>query len=116
MAVSASWALHSSPAPGSPTSRSRTEPYPGQQYPGPAGYQSPIPYEDSPEYLNNQQPQRHEPAPGPGQGPAQPQVPQDPSAPKGYRARKLAELDQQYSDGKLSMEDYMARRAEIMKG
>ena len=43
-------------------------------------------------------------------------MPQAPSAPQGYRARKLAELDQEYSDGKLSMEDYMAKRAEIMKG
>ena len=87
--------------------------YPGQQYPGPAGYQSPVPYEDSPEYLNNPpQPQRPEPAPAPGQ----PQTPQPPSAGQGYRARKLAELDQQYTDGRLSMEDYMAQRAEIMKG
>jgi hypothetical protein len=95
------------------------QPYPGQQYPGQAGYQSPVPYEDSPEYLNNPpQPQRYEPAPGAGQ-PQAPQgspAPQPPSAPQGYRARKLAELDQQYSDGKLSMEDYMAQRAEIMKG
>ncbi|SDK45186.1 hypothetical protein [Arthrobacter sp. ok362] len=88
--------------------------YPGQQYPGPAGYQSPVPYGDSPEYLNNP-PQRNEPAPPAGQ-PQAPQTPQAPSAPQGYRARKLAELDQQYSDGKLSMEDYMAQRAEIMKG
>ncbi|WP_223987154.1 hypothetical protein [Arthrobacter sp. NicSoilB8] len=90
------------------------QPYPGQQYPSPAGYQSPVPYEDSPEYLNNV-PQRQDPAQGAGQPPAPP-VPQSPSAPQGYRARKLAELDQKYSDGKLSMEDYMAQRAEIMKG
>ena len=78
-----------------------------------------MPYEDSPEYLNNPpQPQRHDPAQGAGQPPAPPapQAPQSPSAPQGYRARKLAELDQKYSDGKLSMEDYMAQRAEIMKG
>jgi hypothetical protein len=96
------------PGPRFPNQPFPNQPYPGQQYPGPAGYQSPVPYEDSPEYLNNQQPQQ----PGTGQPPA----PQDPAAPKGYRARKLAELDQQYSDGKMSMEDYMARRAEIMKG
>ena len=96
------------------------QPYPGQQYPGPAGYESPVPYEDSPEYLNNPpQSQPHvpqtPPAPAAGQ-PQSAQVPPAPSAPQGYRARKLAELDQQYSDGKLSMEDYMAQRAEIMKG
>jgi hypothetical protein len=77
--------------------------YPGQQYPGQQGYQSPIPYEDSSEYPGNRAPS----------GPA---VPPPPSAPQGYRARKLAELDQQYKDGELSMEDYMAQRAEIMKG
>ena len=97
------------------------QPYPGQQHPNPPypGQQYPVPFEDSPEYLNNPpQPQRFEPAPGAGQSQA-PQTspaPQPPSAPQGYRARKLAELDQQYSDGKLSMEDYMAQRAEIMKG
>ena len=94
------------------------DPYPGQQYPSPAGYQSPVPYEDSPEYLNNPpqpQPQPHDPAQGAGRPPA-PQAPRPASGPQGYRARKLAELDQKYSDGKLSMEDYMAQRAEIMKG
>ncbi len=141
MAASASWALRSSPGsraaaanepypggqypgqqypgPRFPDQPFPNEPYPGQQYPGPVGYGSPVPYEDSPEYLNNPpQPQRHDPAQGAGQPPAPsaPQAPQSPSAPQGYRARKLAELDQKYSDGKLSMEDYMAQRAEIMKG
>ena len=90
-----------------------SQPYPGQHYPGPAGYQSPVPYEDSPEYLNNPpQPQRHQPAPARTvAGPAR--TPPPPSAAQGYRARKLAELDQQYSDGKMSMEDYMAQRADI---
>jgi hypothetical protein len=110
------------PAPRFPNQPFPTEPYPGQQYPnppysGPAGYQSPVPYEDSPEYLNNPpQPQRQAP-PTPAAGQQQaPQTPPPPSGAQGYRARKLAELDQQYSDGKLSMEDYMAQRAEIMKG
>ena len=104
------------PSPRFPDQPFPNQPYPGQQYPNPAGYQSPVPYEDSPEYLNNPpQPQRHEPAPGAGQ-PQAPQSPPPPSAGQGYRARKLAELDQQYTDGKLPMEDYMAQRAEIMKG
>ena len=56
---------------------------------------------------------------GPGQPPAGP--PSGPAtppsgAPQGFRARKLAELDQQYSNGELSMEDYMKRRGEIMNG
>ena len=98
--------------------------YPGQQYPG----QYPVPYEDSPDYPGNQ------PRPFPQQDaqqfgapqfgtqqsstppPSGPAVPPPPSAPQGFRARKLAELDQRYSDGELTMEDYMAQRAEIMKG
>jgi hypothetical protein len=97
--------------------------YPGQQYPGQPGYPqqgnpSPVPYEDSPEYpVNRPQPGPQQPG---WQQPVQPQtgppVPPPPSAPQGFRARKLAELDQRYSDGELNMEDYMAQRAEIMKG
>ena len=89
-----------------------------QQYPG---QQFPVPYEDSPEYPVNR-PQPGPPQPGPQQpvqaqsGPPVPPVPLPPSAPQGFRARKLAELDQRYSDGELNMEDYMAQRAEIMKG
>ncbi|WP_277526228.1 hypothetical protein [Arthrobacter sp. ES3-54] len=112
------------PSPRFPNQPFPNVPYPGQQYPGPTGYQSPVPYEDSPEYLNNPpQPQRQAPPTPPAPAAGQPQAPQIPhqtpqvpSGAQGYRARKLAELDQQYSDGKLSMEDYMAQRAEIMKG
>jgi hypothetical protein len=50
------------------------------------------------------------------QQPAAPATPPPPSAPQGYRARKLAELDVQYSNGELSMEEYMSRRSEIMNG
>ena len=71
--------------------------------PGQQAYQPPVPYEDSPDYPANQ--------PGPAVPP-----PPSPTAPQGFRARKLAELDQRYSDGDLTMEDYMAQRAEIMKG
>lgn len=60
-----------------------------------------------------QQPGAWQPAP---EQPAAPATPPPPSAPQGYRARKLAELDQQYSNGELSMEEYMARRGEIMNG
>ncbi|WP_354173857.1 hypothetical protein [Arthrobacter sp. UYEF36] len=99
--------------------------YPGQPYPGQQGYQPPVPYEDSPGYPGNQQsntpqsstPQSSSWQPG-GQQPSGPAVPPppSPSAPQGFRARKLAELDQRYSEGELSMDDYMAQRAEIMKG
>jgi hypothetical protein len=50
------------------------------------------------------------------QPPAAPATPPPPSAPQGYRARKLAELDEQYSNGELSVEEYMTRRGEIMNG
>ncbi|WP_326958490.1 MULTISPECIES: hypothetical protein [unclassified Arthrobacter] len=82
----------------------------------PATPQPPVPYEDSPEYLNNP-PQAWRPPAAQQQPPAPaPEAPAPPSAPQGFRARKLAELDQRYSEGELSMEDYMAQRAEIMKG
>ncbi|MET3809685.1 hypothetical protein [Arthrobacter sp. UYEF3] len=89
----------------------------------PAKHEFPVPYEDSPEYLNN--PPQTGPHAAPRahyqQPPAQPRPPTAPPVPsssgsQGYRARKLAELDQKYSNGELAMEDYMAQRAEIMKG
>lgn len=87
--------------------------YPGQQFP-----QSGPPQE----FGNSQQyGQPHPGQPHPGQreahtAPAAPGTPPPPSAPQGYRARKLAELDQQYSNGELAMEEYMKRRSEIMNG
>ncbi|WP_258806093.1 hypothetical protein [Pseudarthrobacter sp. NS4] len=70
-----------------------------------------------------QQPPFHHPGgqhPVPGQPapekPAAPATPPPPSAPQGYRARKLAELDEKYSNGELSVEEYMTRRGEIMNG
>jgi hypothetical protein len=76
-------------------------------------FQSPVPYEDSPEYPGNRN------QPGPQQSgssvPPPPPAP-SPSGPQGFRARKLAELDQQYSNGEIGMEEYMARRADIMNG
>ena len=103
------------------------QPYPGEQVPGqyPGQYpgQPPVPYENTPGYPGNQ------PRPGqqqdgqqfngqqsgaqPTSGPA---VPAPPSAPQGFRARKLAELDQRYSNGEIAMEEYMTQRAEFMKG
>jgi len=71
--------------------------YPGQQYPG------------------QQFPQSGQRAEAP-KVPAAPDTPAPPSAPQGYRARKLAELDHQYSNGELAMEEYMKRRSEIMNG
>ncbi|WP_211878000.1 hypothetical protein [Pseudarthrobacter albicanus] len=81
------------------------------------GYGAPVPYEDSPGYLNSPPVSGQRPAGQPSAGqPSAPAVPPPPSGPQGYRARKLAELDQRYSNGELAMEDYMAQRAEIMKG
>ena len=70
------------------------------------GQQPPL---DQPEYPAN----RSQPEP---QQPSAPTTPPPPSAPQGFRARRLAELDQQYSNGEIAMEEYMARRDEIMKG
>jgi hypothetical protein len=86
---------------------------PGYQYPGyPAvpGGPGQVPYEDSPEYPGNQSRQAAQ------QQPTAPATPPLPSAPQGFRARKLAELDQQYSNGEIAMEEYMTRRNEIMNG
>jgi hypothetical protein len=91
--------------PGYPSSGNQF-PGAGSQFPGGPGQ---VPYEDSPDYPA--QKSRQEP-----QQPSAPATPPPPSAPQGFRARKLAELDQQYSDGKIAMEEYMARRDEIMKG
>lgn len=79
--------------------------------PGQPGFppQGQVPYEDSAEYREQQ-------AQPSAQQPSAPATPPPPSAPQGYRARKLAELDEQYSNGEIAMEDYMAKRAEIMKG
>jgi hypothetical protein len=84
------------------------QPYPNP-VPPPHGNAGQVPYEDSPEYQATQA--RQEP-----QQAAAPATPPPPSAPQGFRARKLAELDQQYSNGEIAMEEYMARREEIMKG
>jgi hypothetical protein len=69
---------------------------------------------------DQQYPAYGQPLPGqaaePPQQPAAPATPPPPSAPQGYRARKLAELDQQYSNGEMAMDEYMKRRAEIMNG
>ncbi|MEN8581302.1 hypothetical protein ABFP37_01130 [Burkholderia sp. RS01] len=88
-------------------------PYPGSPGAGanPSGAPGPMPYEDSPGYRANPQQQS-----GPPQGGVAPSAPPPPSAPQGFRARKLAELDQQYSNGEISMEEYMTRRNDITNG
>ncbi|TLM74170.1 hypothetical protein [Pseudarthrobacter sp. NamB4] len=73
------------------------------------------PFPQDQQYPPSGQPQQapREEAP---QQPAGPPTPPPPSAPQGFRARKLAELDQQYSNGELSVEEYMTRRGDIMNG
>ena len=93
--------------PGYPTGGYQNPGYPPAGYPAPGG-PGQVPYEDSPEWANQS---RQEP-----QQPSAPATPPPPSAPQGFRARKLAELDQQYSNGEIAMEEYMARRDEIMNG
>ncbi|MBD1539757.1 hypothetical protein HC744_16320 [Arthrobacter sp. S1_S22] len=92
---------------GQPAPLPPSQPLPPIQPVPPADQQFP-PYGQQP-YGQDQ----HKEAP---QQPAAPATPPPPSAPQGFRARKLAELDQQYSNGELSVEEYMARRSEIMDG
>ncbi|MDQ0869890.1 hypothetical protein QFZ70_002363 [Arthrobacter sp. V1I9] len=94
----------------------RPQPLPPQQplppiQPVPPMDQQFPPY-GQPQHGQHQQGYREE-AP---QQPAAPATPPPPSAPQGYRARKLAELDEKYSNGELSVEEYMTRRGEIMNG
>ncbi|MGO4584965.1 hypothetical protein AB4Z38_13905 [Arthrobacter sp. 2RAF6] len=102
--------------------------FPGQQYPdGPFSGQSyppqnyppqnyPVGYPEQPPVIIPAEPQP--PVATPARQAARPSsaTPQANAAPQGYRARKLAELDQEYSDGKIAMEDYMKLRQEIMNG
>ncbi|WP_457949217.1 hypothetical protein ACTAQI_02040 [Pseudarthrobacter sp. alpha12b] len=91
---------------------------PGQQDQPPVPYQYGQPPMTDPRYGAPQEPPFQQ-QPYQQQGPEQPSgpaTPPPPSAPQGFRARKLTELDQQYSNGELSMEEYMKRRGDIMNG
>ena len=90
------------------------QPYPTSstptQYPGQQGHPYPVPYEDSPGYPGNQPRPFQQPRSRTPQQPSSPQAAArraprcpapPPSAPQGFRARKLAELDQRYSEGEL---------------
>ncbi|WP_115788003.1 hypothetical protein [Arthrobacter silvisoli] len=81
-------------------------PYPPSQVPPSNPY--PQPYQTPEQYKVPEQ-HRAPAGPPPAPGPA-------PSEPQGYRARKLAELDRKFSDGKIAMEEYMKLRQEIMNG
>ncbi|MFD5277332.1 hypothetical protein ACFWIX_07180 [Pseudarthrobacter sp. NPDC058362] len=110
------------PAPAAPQNRQPRDGYTQQDYfsggfreinrPRPVEPPAPLPglYGEPPA---PPQPWQQQPAP---EEPAAPATPPPPSAPQGFRARKLAELDRQYSDGDISMEEYMTRRSDIMDG
>ncbi|WP_334171279.1 hypothetical protein [Sinomonas sp.] len=60
-----------------------------------------------------------QPVPGqpvPGQTVPEPPTMPESSEPQGYRARKLAELDQKFTEQKISLEEYMKARNEVMRG
>jgi hypothetical protein len=99
------------------------QPYPPQNYPGPPRdypgqppQNYPYGYPAQPPVIIPAEPQPPVPTPAPQPAPPSSATPQPNSAPQGYRARKLAELDQEYGDGKIAMEDYMKLRQEIMNG
>ncbi len=92
----------------------RPQPLPPIQPVPPVDQQFP-PY-GQPQHGQYQQGQPVQGQPQVSQQPATPATPPPPSAPQGYRARKLAELDEKYSNGELSVEEYMTRRGEIMNG
>ena len=90
--------------------------YPPQNYPGQA--YPPQNYPGYPTGPADIRPADATPPEVPPSG-ASPQVPPPAnggSAPQGYRARKLAELDAKFSNGEIAMEDYMKQRGEIMNG
>ncbi len=93
--------------------------YPGQPFPP---QHTPVGYPEQPPVVIPAEPQppmatpARQAAPPSSAAPQASGAPQPNSAPQGYRARKLAELDQEYSDGKIAMEDYMRLRQEIMNG
>ena len=85
-------------------------PFGGQPLPPNQYGQPPMP---DPRFGPPQEPPFQQQAPDQASAPA---TPPPPSAPQGFRARRLAELDQQYSNGEMSMEEYMKRRGDIMNG
>jgi hypothetical protein len=89
------------------------EPLPPMDQPYPGGTPYPNAQDPNSQYPNAQYPNFQHPEP---QQQAAPSTPPPPSVPQGFRARKLAELDQQYSNGEISMEEYMTRRNDIMNG
>ncbi|KHL01168.1 hypothetical protein [Sinomonas humi] len=115
-------------------------PPPGESVPPPLGegawWQQPIPPGSFPgQTIPEPSPAEGQPAPGqsvpvpprlpdqtmsgqtmPGQAfPEPPPMPES-SEPQGYRARKLAELDRKFTDQKISLEEYMKARNEVMRG
>ncbi|WP_422936089.1 hypothetical protein [Sinomonas sp. P47F7] len=109
------------PAPGgNPGGNWWQQPIPPGTFPG---QQAPTQQRTSQQRTSQQRPAQQRPA---QQRPAQQQPPGAPQsalpAPgpdaeqQGYRARKLAELDQQFTDQKISLEEYMKARNEVMRG
>lgn len=107
------------PGQGYPPQQFPGQHYPPQQFPG-QGYPPPNQAGQYPVIIPGEQ----QPPAGAGYGdagaPPSSAAPLPPPTPgaeaQGYRARKLAELDTQFSNGEIAMEEYMKRRAEITNG
>ncbi|GLU57975.1 hypothetical protein [Paenarthrobacter ureafaciens] len=98
--------IHNDGFPGYPPQNLPGPGYPPQNYPGyPTGPADIGPADATPPEI-----------PPSGASPQVPPPASGGSAPQGYRARKLAELDAKFSNGEIAMEDYMKQRGEIMNG
>lgn len=93
------------PGQGYPQQQYPQQQYPGQNYPG---------YPSEPTTIR---PADAAPQSAPASSPSSPApYATGGSEPQGYRARKLAELDAEFSSGEIAMEDYMKQRGDIMNG
>ncbi|WP_458107006.1 hypothetical protein M1D51_14635 [Arthrobacter sp. R3-55] len=99
------------PGPGFPPQQN----YPGQPYPAESYPQQNYPgHPSEPSVIRPAEPAPQEGSSSGASSPAP--FPSTSGSPQGYRARKLAELDEKFSNGEIAMEDYMKQRGEIMNG
>lgn len=91
-----------------------------QGQPGVPWWQQPLPPgfpgQPAPQAQPGAPTQQTQPAPRAQRAPEPVEAGAPDDAPQGYRAKKLAELDRQFSEQKISLEEYMKARNEVMRG